>query len=132
MSNCIDFTSGYDRLVIPRGAIDVEALQALLTRVETLPAAPQDEADAAGRLAWWFLDGAVELRPKQVIVHLGHGRSMHTWRDFKGTLETLAAFMRAHCNFMVYATDEADGHAKVFRLDVGLWRGGFSLHEGAA
>lgn len=69
--------------------------------------------------AWWFLQKNTVFHPDGwCAIRFGRGRSSHTWRDLQGTLSTIAKFMKRVKHHKFVASDESDGHAKRYWLNV--------------
>lgn len=108
MSNCIHILRGDLRLKASH--IDLPKLQALLNSVKGLEKAPTGEDDETTRryYAWWFLDGCTAIVANYTcIISFGNGRSIHTYRDFKGLVQSVLSHLaRKDFDFKVLVQDE--------------------------
>lgn len=125
MSNCVEFLPGGDTLVLPNRVVDVERLQALVYRsmgvssdtITTMLGRTLTDDEVALYHAWWFMPH-MQFTDKRVSLQLGHGHSIHTWRDLKGTMETISKFMLEPWTARFICTDESDGFKKAYVLDI--------------
>jgi len=92
MSNCIDIDNRL--LIFPPQKI---ALGPILRKVAGLRNAPNDND---GSIAWWFLEANTQIDVEgRTTIHLGRGRSPHTFRDFQATMLLLCRCMRPRQSF---------------------------------
>jgi hypothetical protein len=119
MSNCVEIEN--PGVVFSTKDIDAAGLKALLDRAPKgrIPAYGEVEYVPEEAAAAWFLVGAVEFLPTgEVLYRIGRGRSGHTWRDLRGTLQVLQPFMRREKRKVFTARDESDGFKRPFRLEI--------------
>lgn len=132
MSNCVDICNDVS-LRFTAKEIDLVAYKAVVDRVRLLPDAPRWEVDPDGYFVWWFLSNSQFVSPNgipaAVTIHIGHGRSSHTWRDLAGTLLILGYYVKVSREITFILTDECDGHMKKFKAvwimspNGGRWEG---------
>ena len=122
MSNCITIDNPTVRF--NPGVLDDQALSGLLNSASeniTLKNCTNEELDADERMAWWFLcENTMTFKNGTVVINLGRGRSSHTWRDFKGTLQILSRFVKKDFHYTFQIRDEVDDfdQAENYRIDL--------------
>lgn len=121
MSNCIHIKNNV--LVLSDADVDREGFKTLVSSVVGLKCPPENSVDPKRNYAWWFLSENVVFEPGRVTIHVGEGRSIHTWRDFKGTLALLAEYVRRPRTHVFQVADEYDGFKKYERYTVNLQTG---------
>ena len=97
MSNCISIVSP-EELTFNASKLNIEKFLALMKRAELK--INNDNCCKYGdgldneRAAWWFLSTNYKITEdnRYVKIRLGCGRSTHTMRDFKWTMEILYTF----------------------------------------
>ena len=58
---------------------------------------------------WYLMPDNVELEEDGIAFIWGKGRSGHTWRDFKGTLQVLNQYLVPNVYVPIEVADEYDG-----------------------
>lgn len=126
MSNCIQLyhtRQATDKVVFFRDEIDVEGFKAFLARAERSRSDDPPVEEREREMAWWFLQANTLVDHRGAVIRFGQGRSSHTWRDLRGTVDILKRFVKKTKYHRFVATDEADGHRKAFWLDIEFHRG---------
>ena len=124
MSNCIQLVDN-ESVVFTPDEIDVDAFKALVARSKQYDyKEPFTPEIGKANCAWWFLETNHFIVPgKGIMIEFGCGRSIHTWRDFRGLLSTLAPLMRKAKYHTFIATDEFDGFKKRFKIKLNFKEG---------
>lgn len=130
MSNCIDFAHTGNILAIHKDKLQWEALMSLLVQSKALKGS-SEAAQAAHRgdyslyNAWWFLsEGAVTCTPTIITFRFGQGRSIHTWRDFRGSLEVIASYLKPGITIKrTFVFRDLDAPTDFFEFPVTLTQG---------
>jgi len=119
LSNCISFHNQGEGVLFPNKVLRKEALEQALQKIQGRGKPEADireehtEEEVDQYHYWWFLEGTSDLTPEGFLVRFGHGRSGHTWRDWRNTLWFLHQFVEKPFAFTVYLSDEYDGHDSV-------------------
>ena len=138
MSNCIAFVK-HETVHFSGEEIDIPKFAALLQSVRSFSGSARwadlENLTPDQRMAYWFLVANTTLieplksapagdwRYAQAMIVFGGGNSGHTWRDFRGTLETLSQFMLTEKHHKFLLTDEFDGHKEVLHAIVDFRQG---------
>ena len=126
MSNCIEIVYKYKVKLRPK-EVDGYALRKLLQKAEmevNRSNSVDDKIPWKLRTAWWFLSRNTIIKGNHgVEIVFGAGRSSHTWRDFKSTLELLKEFIRCPVLVNFGFKDEYDGFKAIFRETINLQTG---------
>ncbi len=86
MSNCITLRN--NEVFFSKEEIDMVKLRALLDSVPK----EYDKARSIGgdiETAWWYLSENTVLDDNGAIITFGEGNSSHTWRDFRGLINSV-------------------------------------------
>lgn len=126
MSNCINIVFKNVVSLKPH-EVDAQGLKELITRAEKEvndKNCVDDNTSGELKVAWWHLSINTQFRKGGgVEVRLGNGRSSHTWRDFRGTLNVLKKFIKTPVWIRFGVTDEYDNHETIQRMTVNLQEG---------
>lgn len=119
MSNVIRIESN-ESVLFEQTEFDIEMFQDLMWKVANLPEAPEKGDES---MAWWFLAHNYEEVAEGpfvtgIRINFGKGKSEHTWRDLKGTLQTLKPMMRYPKKHIFCCRDESDGFCELFDCHV--------------
>lgn len=116
MSNCIDIDNC--AVAFTHQEIDIDRFDAFL------------KAAVKDSMAWWFLQTNTRIvrsgKLGAVEISFGWGRSTHTNRDFRGTIEAIRPFMLRNKNHTFLVKDEFDGMKETFRVPVEFRTGSIS------
>lgn len=125
VSNCVNIYNGI--ISLKRHEFDIDRFKALIDSVKGTPRpgigkilTPEESEKWH---AWHFLTNTVFVDQYNVVIGLGEGQDMHTWRDLRATLALLARYARTSKIINLRASDESDGHASRFWLRWDLKRG---------
>lgn len=86
MSNCISLRN--NEVFFSKEEINLPKLKALL---DSVPDDYKEASDKGGDIetAWWFLSKNTVLDDNGAIITFGEGNSTHTWRDFRGLVNSV-------------------------------------------
>lgn len=86
MSNCIFFHRNHEVRFSP---FDISVMR-LRELINDCPSKlPDWEKDSSGAMVWWFLKTCTTFDDHGALIAFGRGRSGHTWRDFRGVVNTI-------------------------------------------
>lgn len=129
MSNCISFDSG--SIKFSPDEFDVETFVRHMREPAITERHPEggmfgapptigENFNSRVYHGWWFLHNAwrFEDGDGKIRIDFGTGRSSHTWRDFKGTLEVLRTYVKKPKVKVFTMRDESDGFKHWFMAKI--------------
>jgi len=106
MSNCVEILDG--RVCFLRERFDVAEFVRRCNLIEGCagPNAKNLDSGCDEKYWWWFLSSNYEVLPSgSLIVRLGEGRSGHSFRDLRWTMNQLAQYVNVHTHIDLLVED---------------------------
>ena len=128
MSNCVRFKPF--RFSLTEHEADVEKIGELVKHLAGSDPNPgfvrkETPDELLAECVWWwgsYFQTLTVLGEKIVVIEMGNGRSIHTWRDLRAfVINVLNPFMKTKKQLIIKkASDESDGFRSKFDIKVNL------------